>query len=149
MGASGSGKSTLLSVLNGSEKPSSGRVLINGIDVHEEPKKIRGVVGFIPQDDLLMEDLTVFENLYYAARLCFGNYSKDELAEMVEKVLLSLGLSETRNLKVGSPLSKTISGGQRKRLNIGLELLREPTILFVDEPTSDFLPGIQKTSWTC
>lgn len=136
MGASGSGKSTLLSVLNGSEKPSSGRVLINGIDVHEEPKKIRGVVGFIPQDDLLMEDLTVFENLYYAARLCFGNYSKDELAEMVEKVLLSLGLSETRNLKVGSPLSKTISGGQRKRLNIGLELLREPTILFVDEPTS-------------
>ncbi|HNP96963.1 MAG TPA: ATP-binding cassette domain-containing protein, partial [Cyclobacteriaceae bacterium] len=136
MGASGSGKSTLLNVLNGSEKPSSGRVLINGIDVHEEPKKIRGVVGYIPQDDLLMEDLTVYENLYYAARLCFGNYSDKEIDEVVERVLLSLGLSETRDLKVGSPLQKTISGGQRKRLNIGLELLREPTILFVDEPTS-------------
>ncbi|MEQ8425716.1 MAG: ATP-binding cassette domain-containing protein, partial [Cyclobacteriaceae bacterium] len=136
MGASGSGKSTLLNVLNGSEKPSSGRVLINGIDVHEDSKQIRGVVGFIPQDDLLMEDLTVFENLYYAARLCFGHYSKEEIAEVVERVLLSLGISETRNLKVGSPMQKTISGGQRKRLNIGLELLREPTILFVDEPTS-------------
>ena len=136
MGASGSGKSTLMNVLNGAEKPSSGRVLINGIDIHEDTKEIRGVVGFIPQDDLLMEDLTVFENLYYAARLCFGHYSKAEIARIVEKVLMSLGISETRNLKVGSPLQKTISGGQRKRLNIGLELLREPTILFVDEPTS-------------
>lgn len=136
MGASGSGKSTLLSVLNGSEKPSSGRVLINGIDIHKDPHKVDGIIGFIPQDDLLMEDLTVFENLYYSARLCFGHYTKEEIATLAEKVLLNLGLSEIRNLKVGSPLQKTISGGQRKRLNIGLELLREPTILFVDEPTS-------------
>ncbi len=136
MGASGSGKSTLFNVLNGSEKPSSGRVLINGVDVHEDPKKVRGVIGYIPQDDLLMEDLTVYENLFYAARLCFGNYTDVQIKEVVEKVLLSLGIAETRNLKVGSPLQKTISGGQRKRLNIGLELLREPTILFVDEPTS-------------
>jgi ABC transport system ATP-binding/permease protein len=136
MGASGSGKSTLLNVLNGTDKPSSGRVLINGINLHEHPKKFDGIVGFIPQDDLLIEDLTVFENLYYGARLCFGHYTREESAELVEKVLVSLGLSEIRNLKVGSPLEKTISGGQRKRLNIGLELLREPTILFVDEPTS-------------
>jgi ABC transport system ATP-binding/permease protein len=136
MGASGSGKSTLLSVLNGTEKPSSGRVLINGIDIHQHPEKLEGVIGYIPQDDLLVEELTVFENLYYSARLCFGQYSKEEIAKLVERVLLSLGLSEIRNLKVGSPLSKTISGGQRKRVNIGLELLREPTVLFVDEPTS-------------
>ena len=136
MGASGSGKSTLLNVLNGAEKPSSGRVLINGINIHEHPEKVEGIVGFIPQDDLLMEDLTVFENLYFAARLCFGHYSKEQITECVERVLTSLGLSETRDLKVGSPLEKTISGGQRKRLNIGLELLREPAILFVDEPTS-------------
>lgn len=136
MGASGSGKSTLLNVLNGSENPSSGRVLINGIDIHKEPHKVDGIIGFIPQDDLLIEDLTVFENLYYSARLCFGNLSKEEITGRVEKVLVNLGLSEIRNLKVGSPLQKTISGGQRKRLNIGLELLREPTILFVDEPTS-------------
>ncbi|MEJ0033723.1 MAG: ATP-binding cassette domain-containing protein [Bacteroidota bacterium] len=136
MGASGSGKSTMLSVLNGSERPSSGRVMINGIDIYEQPHKIEGVVGFIPQDDLLMEDLTVFQNLYFAAELCFGHYTKHELSVLVEKVLLNVGLSEIRNIKVGSPLKKTISGGQRKRLNIALELLREPAILFVDEPTS-------------
>lgn len=136
MGGSGSGKSTMLNVLNGSEKPSSGRVLVNGIDIHEHPGQVEGIIGFIPQDDLLMEELTVFENLYYAARLCFGNLSKKETEERVNKVLVSLGLTEIRDLKVGSPLHKTISGGQRKRVNIGLELLREPTILFVDEPTS-------------
>ncbi|MBX2971371.1 MAG: ATP-binding cassette domain-containing protein [Cyclobacteriaceae bacterium] len=136
MGASGSGKSTLLNVLNGVERPSSGRVQINGIDIHERPEEVQGIVGYIPQDDLLMEDLTVFENLYYAARLCFGQLPKEECAERVEKLLVQLGLAEIRNLKVGSPLQKIISGGQRKRLNIGLELLREPTILFVDEPTS-------------
>ena len=136
MGASGSGKSTLLSVLNGSERPSSGRVLINGIDVYQSPHKVEGVVGFIPQDDLLMEDLTVFQNLYFAAELCFGHYTEQELSVLVERVLLNVGLSEIRNIKVGSPMKKTISGGQRKRLNIALELLREPAILFVDEPTS-------------
>ena len=136
MGASGSGKSTLLNVLNGAEQPSSGRVMVNGVDIHQHPEKVEGVVGYIPQDDLLMEDLTVFENLYYAARLCFGQYDNDHIADIVEKVIQQLGLSEIRNLKVGSPLHKTISGGQRKRVNIGLELLREPTILFVDEPTS-------------
>ncbi len=136
MGASGSGKSTLLNVLNGAEEPSSGRVLVNGIDIHKNPEKVEGVVGYIPQDDLLMEDLTVFQNLYYAARLCFGQHEKEHIVEIVEKVILQLGLSEIRNLRVGSPLQKTISGGQRKRVNIGLELLREPTILFVDEPTS-------------
>jgi ABC transport system ATP-binding/permease protein len=136
MGASGSGKSTLLNVLNGAEEPSSGRVLINGIDIHQHPEKVEGVVGYIPQDDLLMEDLTVFENLYYAAQLCFGSHTKEEITELVDRVIIQLGLNEIRNLKVGSPLDKTISGGQRKRVNIGLELLREPTILFVDEPTS-------------
>ncbi|HEX8041023.1 MAG TPA: ATP-binding cassette domain-containing protein [Chryseosolibacter sp.] len=136
MGASGSGKSTLLNVLNGTEKPSSGRVLINGIDIHQDPEKVHGIIGYIPQDDLLIEDLTVFENLYYAARLCFGHYTKSRTIAIVEQTLQSLGLTEIRNLKVGSVLEKTISGGQRKRLNIGLELLREPAILFVDEPTS-------------
>lgn len=136
MGASGSGKSTLFNVLNGNEKPSSGRVLINNIDIHVEREKIEGLIGFVPQDDLLIEDLTVFQNLYYAAKLCFSNYSDQEIIELIDKTLISLGLYETRNLKVGNPLQKTISGGQRKRLNIGLELLREPMVLYVDEPTS-------------
>jgi ABC transport system ATP-binding/permease protein len=136
MGASGAGKSTLLHVLNGSESPSEGEVLINGIDLHKEQDKLEGVIGFVPQDDLLIEDLTVYQNLYYAAKLCFSNYTEEQIEELVSKTLEDLGLQETKNLKVGSPLQKTISGGQRKRLNIGLELLREPGILFLDEPTS-------------
>ena len=136
MGASGSGKSTLLNVLNGTERPSSGRVQVNGIDIHERPEAVQGIVGYVPQDDLLIEELSVFENLYYAAKLCFGHYTETEIIHLVLRVLASLGLSEIKGLRVGSPLEKTISGGQRKRLNIALELLREPTILFVDEPTS-------------
>jgi len=136
MGASGAGKSTLLHVLNGTEKPSKGKVLINGIDIHKEPKKIEGVIGFVPQDDLLIEDLTVYQNLYFAAKLCFSHLSEMSVHKLVMRTLEDLGLMETKDLKVGSPLRKTISGGQRKRLNIGLELLREPAVLFCDEPTS-------------
>ncbi|MBL4655788.1 MAG: ATP-binding cassette domain-containing protein, partial [Bacteroidia bacterium] len=136
MGASGAGKTTLLGVLNGNETPSKGKVLINGIDIHNEKDKIEGVIGYVPQDDLLIEDLSVYQNLYFAAKLCFKELSEMEIDKLVLKTLTSLGLIETRNLKVGSPLKKTISGGQRKRLNIGLELLREPSVLFLDEPTS-------------
>lgn len=136
MGASGSGKSTLLHVLNGSEKPFKGQVLINGIDIHKEPERMEGIIGFVPQDDLIIEDLTVYQNLYFAAKLCFNDKTEEALDFLVLKVLEDLGLTETKDLRVGSPLRKTISGGQRKRLNIGLELLREPSVLFCDEPTS-------------
>lgn len=136
MGASGAGKTTLLNVLCGSEKPSKGEVIINGFNLHTQKEKLEGVIGLIPQDDLLIEELTVYENLYYNAKLCFRDLSEEEINEKVVKTLSSLGLLERRDLKVGSPLNKTISGGQRKRLNIALELIREPSILFVDEPTS-------------
>ncbi|HBA83156.1 MAG TPA: hypothetical protein DCZ95_03585 [Verrucomicrobia bacterium] len=136
MGGSGAGKSTLLGVLNGTLRPDSGRLLLNNRDLYAEPETCEGVIGFVPQDDLLFEDLTVFENLYYAARLCMAHLSEKELVSRVRKLLAELGQSEVADLKVGSPLQKTISGGQRKRLNIALELIREPNVLFVDEPTS-------------
>lgn len=136
MGASGAGKTTLLNVLAGIEAPTSGSVKINGIDLHHAKEQLEGVIGVIPQDDLLIEELTVFQNLYYNAKLCFKDKSEEELTELVHKTLQNLGLYERKNLKVGSPLNKMISGGQRKRLNIALELIREPAILFVDEPTS-------------
>ena len=136
MGASGSGKSTLLSILDGSSKPTSGTVLLNGKDLYLDSESLSGVIGLVPQDDYLIEELSVYQNLYYAARLTFGNHTIDETHTLVQSTLKSLGLSEIRDLKVGSTLDKTISGGQRKRLNIGLELLRKPSILFVDEPTS-------------
>ncbi len=97
---------------------------------------MEGVIGYIPQDDLLIEELTVYQNLYFNAKLCFKNITNEEIVAIVDKTLSNLGLLELKDLKVGSPLNKTISGGQRKRLNIALELIREPPILFVDEPTS-------------
>jgi ABC transport system ATP-binding/permease protein len=136
MGGSGSGKSTLLNVLNGNYPPSKGEISINGINLYEEKEKLEGVIGFVPQDDLLIEELTVYQNLFYNAKLCFGNYNDQEIDDLVIKVLFAIGLHQAKDLKVGSPLAKTISGGQRKRLNIALELVREPSILFVDEPTS-------------
>lgn len=136
MGGSGSGKSTLLNVLNGNYDPTYGRVTINGIDIHKEGHLIEGVIGYVAQDDLLIEELTVFQNLYYNAQLCFDQKGEEEITELVNSTLQSLGLFEAKELKVGSPLDKTISGGQRKRLNIALELIREPSVLFVDEPTS-------------
>ena len=136
MGASGAGKTTLLTVLAGLEKPSKGEILINGYNIHARPDKIKGVIGYVSQDDLLIEELTVFENLYYNAKLCFADYSEEQIIERVNVMLENLGLETRRDLKVGSVLDKKISGGQRKRLNIALELIREPAILFLDEPTS-------------
>jgi len=136
MGASGAGKTTLLNVLAGIEQPSKGSIKINGFDIHNEKDRIHGVIGYVSQDDLLIEELTVYENLYYNAKLCFANLNEEELHKRVIGVLESLGLDQRKDLKVGSVLDKTISGGQRKRLNIALELIREPAVLFVDEPTS-------------
>jgi len=136
MGASGAGKTTLLNVLAGLEEPSSGNILINGYDIFKEKDSVEGVIGYISQDDLLIEELTVYQNLYYNAKLCFKDLSEQEIDKRVVNVLTSLGLDRIKHLKVGSPLNKKISGGQRKRLNIALELIREPAVMFVDEPTS-------------
>ena len=136
MGGSGVGKSTLLNVLNGNYPLKSGKITINGYDLHKDKDQLEGVIGFVPQDDLLIEELTVFQNLYYNAKLCFDGVSEERILQIVEDILIDLDLVETRDLKVGGPLNKFISGGQRKRLNIALELMREPSILIVDEPTS-------------
>ncbi|MBX2914924.1 MAG: ATP-binding cassette domain-containing protein [Cyclobacteriaceae bacterium] len=136
MGASGAGKTTLLNILAGLEKPTNGEIKINGFNIHTEKRNIEGVIGYVSQDDLLIEELTVYQNLYYNAQLCFANLSETEIDFRVMKVLEDLGLDQRKDLKVGSVLDKKISGGQRKRLNIALELVRQPAILFLDEPTS-------------
>lgn len=138
LGGSGVGKTTILNVLSGITKPQSGEVLINGFNLYSEKDKthLKGVVGFVPQDDLLIEELSVYQNLYYSAKMCLDNLSEKELKDAVNRTLADLDLDEIKDLKVGNSLNKVISGGQRKRLNIALELIREPIILFVDEPTS-------------
>jgi len=138
MGGSGVGKSTLLNVLNGNLEPQQGEILINGYNLYDEKEsqELKGVIGFIPQDDLLLEELTVRQNLYYNAKLCLDNNTEEQINHVVDLVLQDLDLYEIKDLKVGKPLNKVISGGQRKRVNIALELIREPSVLFVDEPTS-------------
>jgi ABC transport system ATP-binding/permease protein len=136
MGGSGVGKSTLLNILNGSIPVQTGSIKINHVEIYSQKQNVEGLIGYVPQDDLLFEDLTVWENLYFNASLCFDQLTSQAIEEKVERVLYELELHAYRNLKVGSPLKKIISGGQRKRLNVALELIREPAILFVDEPTS-------------
>ncbi|MDD2953630.1 MAG: ATP-binding cassette domain-containing protein [Parabacteroides sp.] len=134
MGGSGVGKSTLLSILNGNIIPGERSICLNGHPLSNP--ECKRLIGFVPQDDLLIEELTVFQNLWYTARLCFANLTEKEIEERVNTILEDLDLSKIRDLAVGSPIRKTISGGQRKRLNIALELIREPAILYLDEPTS-------------
>ena len=136
MGDSGAGKTTLINLLTGILKPQSGTITINGVDIHNNPQRIKGLIGYVSQDDLLIEDLTVYQNLYYNATLCFDHISKPNIKRKVLSLLKALGLYEIRDMKVGNPLNKKISGGQRKRLNIALELIREPAVMFMDEPTS-------------
>jgi ABC-type multidrug transport system ATPase subunit len=134
MGGSGTGKSTLLSILNGTLIPQEGSITINGHEISEPAAK--NLIGFVPQDDLLIEELTVYQNLWFTAKLCFEGMKNEEIDKRVMRTLKDLGLDAAKDLKVGSAINKYISGGQRKRLNIALELIREPAVLFLDEPTS-------------
>ncbi len=138
LGGSGVGKTTLLNVLNGKLKPSSGKITINGYNLHDPKNEeiLKGVIGYVPQDDLLLEELTVYQNLEFNARFCFGNMGDEQIEDIIQQALVDFDLVEARDLVVGNPMKKILSGGQRKRLNIALELMREPSILFVDEPTS-------------
>ncbi|MCS6809091.1 MAG: ATP-binding cassette domain-containing protein, partial [Bacteroidota bacterium] len=136
MGPSGCGKSTLLNVLNGYNKPNSGTVELNSYNLHKLYPSLRDHLGYVPQDDLLFENLTVYENLYYNAKLRYPRKSEKEINELVERVLVDIDLADKRDIRAGSPTQRTLSGGQRKRLNIGLELLSGADVYFLDEPTS-------------
>lgn len=136
MGGSGVGKSTLLNILSGQLPLDRGKVTINNYHLYFDRYRLKSSIGFIPQDDLLFEELTVYQNLYFNAKLCFGDYTDNQIKRTVYKLMTDLDLLDIKDLRVGNPLNKYISGGQRKRLNISLELMREPSVLFVDEPTS-------------
>ncbi|MCF0243499.1 MAG: ATP-binding cassette domain-containing protein [Bacteroidaceae bacterium] len=136
MGGSGTGKSTMMGILSGSQKPNSGSITINGEELYDNVERLKPYIGFVPQDDLLIAELTVYQNLLYTARFCYDKLSEQELDNRINKTLQDLDLMAIKDLRVGSALNKSISGGQRKRLNIALELIREPQILFLDEPTS-------------
>lgn len=136
IGPSGSGKSTLLNIINGYTKPNEGAIELNSYNLHREYSALKDYLGYVPQDDLLFENLTVFENLYYNAKLRHPEKTEAEINALVEQTIVDIDLAEKRNIKAGSPTQRTLSGGQRKRLNIGLELLSDADVYFLDEPTS-------------
>jgi ABC-type multidrug transport system ATPase subunit len=137
MGPSGAGKTTLLMTLNGYLPPSAGQVRINGEDLYAIYDALRGSIGYVPQDDIVHAELTVFEAVRYSARFRLPpDYSDDEINRRVDTTLAQLGLEQVAHLQIGKPERKILSGGQRKRVNIAMELVTDPVIMFLDEPTS-------------
>lgn len=137
MGPSGAGKSTLLSVLNGQTVPVAGRLVVGGLDLHDHYDLFRGRIGYVPQDDILHADLTVWQALWYAARLRLPrDTTNTEIETRIHAVIHQLGLDGTEQTRVGDQRKRGVSGGQRKRVNLAMELLTDPPILVLDEPTS-------------
>ena len=137
MGPSGAGKTTLLLTLNGYMPPTEGMVRINGEDLYNIYDTLRGSIGYVPQDDLVHPELTVYEAVRYSAKFRLPpDYSEEEIDARVNQTLKDLGLDSQAHLQIGSPEEKILSGGQRKRVNIALELVTDPVILYLDEPTS-------------
>ena len=136
MGASGSGKSTLLKVMGGQIQPSGGQVLLNDQSLYDNLDELKRYVSYIPQEDAFDEHLTIGENLQFAAAIRSPHLSRRDRTRRLESKLVELGLHERRDSVVGSPIKKTLSGGERKRLNIGLDMIGNADVYLFDEPTS-------------
>jgi len=136
MGASGSGKSTLLKAICGQNVPTDGAVLLNGRSLYDNLEALRSYVAYIPQDDAFDEHLTIQENLNYAAAIRSPHLSPKDRMRRIDSKLIELGLSERRDSMVGSSVKKYLSGGERKRLNIGLDMISSADVYLFDEPTS-------------
>lgn len=140
LGPSGSGKSTLLLALNGFRPADEGGVQLGGVDLYEKFDELRRDIGYVPQDDIVPTSLDVERVLKYAAELRLPDFSADEREGRVTGVLRKLDMADSRNQRVS-----TLSGGQRKRVSVGVELLARPAILFADEPTSGLDPALERS----
>ena len=135
MGPAGAGKTTFLKALNGYSPPSQGHVLFNGSDLYRYYDLFRQQMGYVPQDDIVHSQLTVREALFFSTKLR-TDLSNQEIEARIDKILDELGILDKKNSLIGSPERKVLSGGQRKRVNIALELISDLPVLFLDEPTS-------------
>jgi ABC transport system ATP-binding/permease protein len=140
LGGSGAGKSTLLKALMGTSPANFGEILINGTDYYQEYGSFKSLIGYVPQDDIIHLELTVEEALQYAARLRMPDDTTAEERNLrVDEVMDVLELTFRRSTPI-----KKLSGGQRKRVSIGVEIITKPSIMFLDEPTSGLDPGLEK-----
>ena len=139
VGGSGAGKSTLVNALSGFRPADQGTVLLNGLDYYTNIEAFRSTLGYVPQDDIIHSELTTYRALHYAAMLRMpDDINPQEREGRIQEVLRDLHLTERRDVLVSS-----LSGGQRKRVSIGVELLTRPRLFFLDEPTSGLDPGME------
>ena len=140
LGPSGAGKSTLMDAMNGMRPASSGNVLINNLDLYRHLDSLKQAIGYVPQDDIIHRELTVYRTLYYVAKLRLSqDVSAAEIDQTIDEVLDVTGLADRRDVPVSQ-----LSGGQRKRVSIAVELITKPSIIFLDEPTSGLDPGTEE-----
>lgn len=140
LGPSGAGKSTFMDALNGMRPASGGSVLINNLDLYQHLDSLKQSIGYVPQDDIIHRELTVYRTLYYVAKLRLsGDVSKKEINQIIEEVMDVTGLSERRDVPINQ-----LSGGQRKRVSIAVELITKPSVIFLDEPTSGLDPATEE-----
>ena len=140
LGPSGAGKSMLMEVMNGMNQATGGSVLVNNLDLYRHLDSLKQSIGYVPQDDIIHRELTVYRSLYYVAKMRLSrDVTSAELRQIVEEVLDVTGLSERRDVRV-----KDLSGGQRKRVSIAVELITKPSVIFLDEPTSGLDPAAEE-----
>jgi ABC-type multidrug transport system ATPase subunit len=140
LGPSGSGKSTLMDAINGRRAPTTGRVMVNGDDLYKAFRYYRRAIGYVPQQDIVHRELTVEQALRYTAQLRLpSDTSRKEIAGIVDDIIKKLGLAERRKT-----LIRNLSGGQLKRVSLGVELIADPSLLFLDEATSGLDAGTEE-----
>jgi ABC-type multidrug transport system ATPase subunit len=141
VGPSGAGKTTLLNAMTGFRPAGAGRIVYGGRDLYAEYDELRTRIGFVPQQDVVHDTLTVQEALEYAGELRFApDVAEAERAARIEEVLVELGLERCRALPI-----RRLSGGQQRRVAVGLELITKPSLLILDEPTSGLDPGYERS----
>lgn len=140
LGPSGAGKSTLMNVLNGMRRASAGRVFMNTLDLYQHLYSLKQSIGYVPQDDIIHRELTCYRTLYYVARLRLSrDVLREDIDQIINEVLEVTGLAEKRNVSIFQ-----LSGGQRKRVSIAVELITKPSVIFLDEPTSGLDPATEE-----
>ena len=140
LGPSGSGKTTLLMALSGFRPAQKGTVVFDGRDLYEDFQELKREIGFVPQDDVVPRSLRVGRALGYTAELRLRHLSREERQGRIDGVLRTLGLTKSKKQRVAN-----LSGGQRKRVSVGMELISRPRLIFADEPTSGLDPALERS----